>query len=370
MQSAVWRARATSFKLPALFVNLKAIESNASALVRKLNPLGVSVNAVTKGFTSDERILDVLYAAGIRVFSDSRVVTGKKIKNWAQSRGVDVKACLLRPPSLGEINEAVSFFDRFYISDISHALRINEAAQKINRKPELILMIETGDSREGFLEIELQDAISYISKNCRSVTIIGFGTNTTCLNRSKPSKSDILKIVELTQDHLGVAGLPSPGNSGALYLLKQNELPSFRGELRIGEAILLGNETVNYELLPGLTDKTFLIAAEALEIRKKQYGKIQVVAALGKADVGCGKLLPVLENLVEARRSSDHLVLLIEDNEEQVLSKIKENLNILFFKPTYFSLLQAWLTPTVYKIFIEESAGWKESTLAQMAYGG
>lgn len=340
------------------------------ALISNLKPLGITVNAVTKGFASDERILDVLYASGIRVFSDSRVLTGKKIRKWAQGRGISVKACLLRPPAAGEVDEAVSFFDRFYISDVSHALRIDEAARNIGRKPELILMVESGDSREGFLEDELQDAVLYITRNCLAVKVIGFGTNTTCLNRSKPTQSDVLKIVELTRKYFGKTGLPSPGNSGALYLWKQNELPSFSGELRIGEAILLGNETVNYEVLPGLTDDTFLLAAEALEIRKKQYDKIQVVAALGKADAGCGKLLPVLENLVEKRRSSDHLVLLVENNEEQVLDKIKENHNILFFKPDYFSLLQAWLTPTVYKIFIEESASWKESTLVRMAYEG
>jgi predicted amino acid racemase len=321
---------------------------------------------VTKGFVSNERLLEVLYAAGVRVFSDSRVATGKKINIWAKTKKKEIKSCLLRPPSAGEALEAVAYFDRFYISDVSHALLIDEAAKKANRQPELILMVETGDRREGFLEEELEEALAFIQANCTQIKVRGFGTNTTCLNRSRPDAKDIIKIVELSQKHFGKNGLPSPGNSGALYLLKHNQLPYFKGELRIGEAILLGNETVNYQVLPGLTDETFLLAAEVIEIRKKLYDKIQVVVALGKADVGDGKLFPTVDGLVEVRRSSDHLVLMIEGNEDEVLGRIKKSRKILFFKPTYFALLQAWLTPTVYKIFVEESLAWKESTLAQM----
>lgn len=334
-------------------INLYTIRQNAKNLSCVLGKKGIILNAVTKGFVSDPTILEALYEANVRVFSDSRVVTGKRIKEWANKKGYEVKACLLRPPSIGELEEAALYFDRFYLSDLRQFFLLEETLRKFNKEAEAIIMVETGDSREGFLIEEIEDAVKQVKK-LKNIRLVGFGTNTSCLKKNIPTGKEVEVVINLTDRYCGSKGLPSPGNSGALYLLKQGLLPSFKGELRIGEAILLGNETVEYRKLPFLSDDAFTIYADVIEVRKKAYDKIQVVAAIGIADIGLAKVVPLIRGLKEVRRSSDHLVLLVDQDEKRVLREIEENGRIVGFRPTYFSLLQSFLTKTVYKEFLEE----------------
>ncbi len=216
-------------------------------------------------------------------------------------------------------------------------------------------MVETGDNREGFLFEELDFAVSEI-KLMKNVILKGFATNTTCLSGQAPEPDQILKIVELTEKYLGEEGIASPGNSGALYLLDDGRLPQFRGELRIGEAILLGNETVSYKKLPFLREDAVNIIAEVLEVRRKGYDKIQLVVALGIADVGKGSLKPDIEGLKEVRRSSDHTVFIVEEGkEEKVFDILKKSDFTLTLKPDYFALMQAFLSPNVYRVYLREA---------------
>lgn len=294
-----------------------------------------------------------MYDAGVRVFSDSRVKTGRRIRDFFVERNIrDAKVCLLRPPQPQEFEAAISVFDRFYVSTFEQMEELDLAAEKHSKLPEIILMVETGDRREGFLPEEVPQVIEKAAK-LKNIRIKGFGTNTTCLNRSKPSKEQILKIVELTEAYIGKEGIPSPGNSGALYLLRKKELPAFDGELRIGEAILLGNDTITYKKMDFLSDKAFRIEAAVIESRRKHYDKIQLVVGLGFADIGSGKVYPELSGVKEIRRSSDHMVLLVDqESESEILKKIYNNSGLISFKPDYFALLQAFISPFVEKLYI------------------
>lgn len=336
-------------------MSIEKLKSNALALLERLAPLNIKLNAVTKAFASEPAILDAYHEAGIRVFSDSRVVTGRKIKKWAAETGKDVIACLLRPPSIEEAAEAVRCFDRFYISDLRHACLVEEGLEEAGRTAEIVLMVETGDRREGFLLEELDEAARFV-RGLKRLKLVGIGTNTVCSSGKLPEVSDIELIIELTEKYCGEEGIPSPGNSGALYLLKKNMLPPFGGELRIGEGILLGNETVEHEKLDFLSDQAFLLEAEVLEMREKSCDKIQMVVALGIADVGHAEVVPLLPRVAEERRSSDHMVLSFDKQLEKEIRKIvEEQEHKVSFRLTYFSLLQAFLTPTVYKEYLKGS---------------
>jgi predicted amino acid racemase len=210
-------------------------------------------------------------------------------------------------------------------------------------------MVETGDFREGFLMEEIPDTMK-AARKFSNIRTIGFGTNTTCLNRSVPSQKQITEIVELTERYVGREGVPSPGNSGALYLFIKDKLAAFRGKLRIGEAILLGNETVEYRKLDFLRDDAFELETSIIEARRKRYDKIQLIAALGKADIGEGKIFPKIRGLKEIRRSSDHTVLVVERAfEEEVMAVLKKNSFTVRFKPDYFALLHSFASPLVNK---------------------
>lgn len=339
---------------PKLVVNLTALTENARFLRNQISSKGISLNAVTKCFLSHERILDAYFKAGIRTFSDSRLISGKNIKIWAQKKGQkDIIACLLKPPAKTEIREAVKYFDRFYISTIEVGKAIAKEALAENRKVELVLMVETGDMREGFPAGELENAAKDLKKE-KSVALWGIGTNVACLDKNSFSKANIETLIEISKKYfLSEDILISGGNSSALYLLKKNELPKFEGELRIGEALLLGNDTVSYEPYPGLRGDAFTLYAETIEAREKDYGKIRVVISVGKADIDTGSIAPIdfkSGELSEVRRSSDHTVFEWNGHEDV---KIRPGA-VVRFRPSYFALLSAFASPLVGKVFLNE----------------
>lgn len=338
---------------PRLAVNLNVLEENARALLRDLSSRRISLNAVTKCVLSHEKILDAYYKAGIKVFSDSRVISGKNIRIWAQKRGAkDVIACLLKPPAKTELSEAVKYFDRFYISTVEAGMAIGREARAQGKKVELVLMVETGDLREGFLREELKEAKKAL-ENMESVVVSGVGTNVACLEKSSFSKTNIETLIEILKEcHFAGEIFISGGNSSALYLLKKGDLPEFNGELRIGEALLLGNDTISYELYPGLRDDAFVLSAEVVEARQKGCGKIRVVISIGKADIGSGRITPLnfeTNELCEIKRSSDHTVFEWNGDESE---RIKPGA-VVKFKPSYFALLAAFASPLVDKVFVE-----------------
>jgi predicted amino acid racemase len=284
------------------------------------------LNAVTKVVSSHPEVLARLYRAGVRVFSDSRVASGARIREWAERvKASDIVACLLRPPSEGELDVAVCLFDRFYVSTIEAARALDEEAARQGKRIELVLMVETGDEREGFLEDELGEAIAALSSPgvLTNADVVGLGTNQACLTGKGPEPAEIVRFRELTEKRCGPGALCSAGNSSALYLVKKRLWPrnsvSVVEELRVGEALFLGWDTVSYEPIAGLATDAFEVAAEVLEVRTKGYGKIQVLAALGRADIAEGRIYPLDMRLREIRRSSDHCVFVL--NEERDTQK-------------------------------------------------
>lgn len=330
---------------PFLLIRGRSLVHNASELIKRLGNKGIELNCVTKAFLSDTGIVELLYNAGVRIFSDSRLSGCQLIKEWAQKNNkTDIKVCLLRPPAVDEIDKAIEIVDRFYVSTLEVTKMIAERAKSASTgKPkEIILMVETGDQREGFLEEELPGVFDRCST--WNIDIVGIGTNVACLRGQRPTVEIINRIVELNQKYLGSGATASPGNSSALYLFRKGLLPDFKGELRIGEALLLGNDTVTYKPLPFLKSDAFELNAEVIESRKKACDKIQTVVALGVMDIGRGKVVPVDLEAEELNRSSDHLVLCTRE-------KFSPG-DIIRFKPSYFALVQAFISPLVKKVIV------------------
>lgn len=330
---------------PFVIARGQSLAHNAKELSGKLSGKGIQLNCVTKAVNSHPEILEILYRSGVRVFSDSRLPGCRKIKQWAHEKGRnDIKICLLRPPSFDEIDKAVNLVDRFYVSTVEAAeliARHSEAAG-VKTSREIILMVESGDQREGFLEQELTAALNKCST--WNIKVVGIGTNVACLRGQRPTIEIINKIIELNARLLGDHAIASPGNSSALFLLRKNQLPDFNGELRIGEALFLGNDTVSYTRLPFLRDDAFELGAEVIESRKKRCDKIQTVVALGIMDIGRGRVFPVGIEAEEVNRSSDHLVLCTQEEFNPG--------DIIRFRMSYFALAQSFISPFVKKVIV------------------
>jgi predicted amino acid racemase len=199
-------------------------------------------------------------------------------------------------------------------------------------------------------------------KNC------GIGCNLACYGGVKPADKNMHELSELfdvieKEFHLGLT-IISGGNSANYEWYKSTKDVGNINNLRLGESILLGLETVNRKTIPGLHTGAFQLVAEVIESKKKPslpFGEIgqdafgnvpafqdqgihqRVIIALGKQDV-----------LVSSLKSNNSLKYWVLAVIIPFLSKNK-NLKVgdeVNFNLDYGGLLAAMTSPFIKKHFV------------------
>jgi ornithine racemase len=164
----------------------------------------------------------------------------------------------------------------------------------------------------------------------------------------------------------------SGGNSANYQWYESAQKVERINNLRIGESILLGCETVNRKAIPGLHTSAFKLIAEVIESKDKPslpFGEIcqnafgivptfldrgirrRVIVALGRQDILVSGLKPVQylgQDLEILGASSDHVVLDSNNYDLKIGSEVKFNLD-------YGGLLAAMTSPFINKQFINFS---------------
>ena len=99
------------------------------------------------------------------------------------------------------------------------------------------------------------------------------GTNLTCYGGVIPTTENLQQLVDLAhrvEDRFGCAvSTVSGGNSSTLPLLAAGGVPPGITNVRIGEAILLGRETVHRQPWHGTSQRAFLLSGELIERKRK-----------------------------------------------------------------------------------------------------
>ncbi len=118
-----------------------------------------------------------------------------------------------------------------------------------------MMLVETGDEREGVPEERMLELVAAIGGD-RRLALEGVATNYACFRGQPEGLRASVERVARGALALRDAGLPvgrvSGGNSSLLWLLARGEdLPGPVTELRCGEALLLGQDALFYEPLPG-----------------------------------------------------------------------------------------------------------------------
>ncbi len=194
-------------------------------------------------------------------------------------------------------------------------------------------MVDLGDLREG---IWPDDVLPFVGEVVRleGIRLAGLGANLTCYGGVVPTAHNMNRLAGLAQtaeERLGVR-LPwiSGGNSSALPLIAAGEMPAAVNHVRIGEAILLGRETIHRTPWPGTSQDAFLLHGEVIECKEKPsvptgergedaFGKVRsfvdrgtgprALVNLGREDVDVEVLAPRDERLEIIGASSDYLIL-------------------------------------------------------------
>lgn len=323
---------------PYLNVNIDNIKSNAEKLKSKLDPYGINIAFVTKGFCANTDIIKAVKSVGIEIFADSRIKNIKNVKKELEN----INYILIRIPKLSEVEDVVSFADCSLQSEIDVMKAISKEALRQDKIHKVILMIDVGDLREGILIEDLDEVAGQI-KNLNGIELVGIGTNVGCYGSVKPSIENtniLVKAKTLLNEKYGFdIKIISGGSTCTCDLVFTGNVDREINMLRIGEAILFGEDSTNGKYIENFEQETFILGAEVVELKKKpsipigergrdafgreieyiDYGiRNRAILSIGKQDVEVDALYPLEKGIRILGSSSDHMIVDVSDCERNI----------------------------------------------------
>jgi predicted amino acid racemase len=281
---------------PSLTIDLDKIAHNARVVVDLCARHGIEVTGVTKATCGNPEVANAMLRGGVGSIADSRLENVHRLT----AAGVPGPKLLLRLPPLSGVDEVVASVDLSLNSELAVLTALSEAAQRRGRVHEVILMVDLGDLREGVWPGELI-ALATAAVALPGIQVCGLGTNLACLAGVIPSEANMGRLVELAEAVERACGLAlrwiSGVHSSGLPLLASGKLPRRINHARIGEAILLGRETVHRRPWPETVQDAFVLYAEILELKRKPS---RPVGARGQDAFGH---LPAFEDRGERARA-------------------------------------------------------------------
>ena len=347
---------------PRLEIDLRKIHHNARTLVERLGKRSISVTGITKATLGSAEIAATLLEAGVKRLGDSRIENIESMRSALSA----AEMTLIRSPMLSQAKRVVMSADVSCNTEIEVIKKLSLEAQKAGRTHGVILMVELGDLREGIMPEDVTDTVRE-TLSLPNIDFKGIGTNLACRSGVSPDSRNMTMLSELANSIEATLGLSidivSGGNSANLeWALSGAEIGRIN-DLRLGEAILLGCETLHRQPIDGLHTDAITLCAEVIEAKVKPskpsgiiaqtaFGEAppvtdrglvtQSILAVGQQDIDpSGLQAPTGINVLGA--SSDHLIL---ESEELKLSVGTE----VTFQLNYSALVRAMTSPFIGKV--------------------
>ena len=346
---------------PRLEIDLDKIYHNAQTLVNRLAQRGVSVTGVTKATLGSAEIAATLLRAGVNALGDSRIENIEAMRLGQQSAAMT----LIRSPMLSKAQRVVRHANLSCNTEIEVIRRLSHEAQQAECRHGVVLMVELGDLREGIMPNDLLDCVRE-TLSLPNIDFKGIGTNLACRSGVAPDArnmamlTELAELIETTFDRK--VEIVSGGNSANLQWALSDAKIGRINDLRLGEAILLGCETLHRQPLDGLHTDAITLVAEVIEAKRKPtlpsgkitqnaFGETPVVAdrgqvsqailAIGRQDTDPdGLQAPAGIDVMGA--SSDHLILESASDDLSVGTEVSFQLN-------YSALVRSMTCPFVIK---------------------
>lgn len=349
---------------PCLVIDLGKVEHNARAIVSLCRTHGIEVTGVTKGTCGHPEVARAMLRGGVTSIGESRLKNIDRLR----AAGVDSRFMLLRLPSLSLVDEVVEAVDVSLNSELSVLSAMSAAACRRGKAHDVIVMVDLGDLREGIWPDEL---VPFVGAALRfpGIRVVGLGANLTCFGGVIPSEQNMRQLVDYVATIERAFGLSvtwiSGGNSSALELIASGRMPKRVNHVRIGEAILLGHETVHRRPWPGTHQDAFVLHAEVLELKAKPsvpigergedaFGHVPVfvdrgevkraILNVGREDVVVEGLKPLDPGLLILGASSDCVIVDVTRATRPVAIG-----DSLAFRTDYGALLAAMTSPYIEK---------------------
>lgn len=348
--------------LPRITIDLDRIDRNARRVRELYARRGVEIMGVTKAVLGCPRVGRALVRAGVATLADSRVENLERLR----AGGVAARLVLLRTsPSVAA--RAVELADLSLNSELATLEALSAACTAAGRSHRVLLMAEMGDLREGVAPAELP-ALAAAAEALPGLEVAGIGCNLACFGGVAPDAAkmrQLSRLVERVEARIGRRlGIVSGGNSANHDWLVGGGGRGRIDSLRLGELLLLGRETLDRKIVPGLATDAFVLSAEVIESGVKPtapagprgrdaFGELPAFAdhgerprallALGRQDVRVRGLSPRGGARVLGA-SSDHLI--VEPGRRPLAVG-----DVVDFDLDYAALLAAMTSPFVCKEF-------------------
>lgn len=352
-------------------VNCEHIRLNTEAVVEMCAPYGIEIVGVTKACCGHPKVALAMLAGGVSGLADSRLNNVRRLRE----AGIKADVTLLRLPRLSEAGAVVELVQTSLNSEVETVRALSHAAQPRGLTHRVILMVETGDRREGVMPAQALDTARAMQA-LPGIDLVGVGANLACIGGVLPTRKNtqlLVDVAEFIEQALGIRfRVISGGHTSNLDLVVRDELPARVNQLRIGEAILLGVNSTTNNPLPCPHQDAFNVVAEVIELQTKPslpegtialdaFGRVphwedlglrrRAILALGEQDVRVDGLRPKRPGVTLVGASSDHLVVDVTEANPPV--RLGDE---MAFDPTYAAVATAMVSVGVTKVITPVSA--------------
>ncbi len=352
---------------PHVLIDLDKIEHNTRYIVQLCAAHGIDVVGVTKGAHGDPRVARAMLRGGVVALGESRMVNIARL----QSAGVQADYQLLRIPAVSQAAQTVNSVEISLNSELVVVEALSAAAIRRGKRHRIIIMVELGDLREGVLPGQLLSLVEQCARR-KGVELCGIGTNLSCLSGVVPTPASLQQLVdcaEQVESRLGCQlDIVSGGASNILPLITAGKVPGRINNVRVGEAILLGRETIHRNALPDTFQDAFSLRAEVIEVKQKPsmpvgelgedaFGQrprvvdrgdmLRAIVNIGRTDVDVETVKPEDSRFDIIGATSDQLLLDVTAAGGDV--KVGDSLE---FQLGYSALLAAMLSPYIEKRYL------------------
>lgn len=314
---------------PYITIDLDKIEHNARTIVALCKQHDIEVTGVTKVTCGHPEVARAMLRGGVASIADSRLENIQRLRD----AGIQASFMLLRVPAQSTVDKVVELSDVSLNSELSVLEGLSKAAEQRKIIHNVIIMVDLGDLREGIWPDEL---VAFIREAIKlpGINIKGLGTNLACFSGIAPSPDNMNQLVELANAvestfNINLVWL-SGINSSGLELITSELMPKRINHARIGEAILLGRETLYRRPWPDTHQDAFVLYAEVLERKHKPsapvgkrsedaFGKQaafedrgmidRILVNVGREDIDVDGITPLDSRLKVLGASSGYLVI-------------------------------------------------------------
>lgn len=348
-----------------LIIQTEKIKNNIKFLSSFFNEHNIHWSLITKVFSGDQEFLknvlteDVIQR--INSVGDSRLTSLKNLK----AVNPNMRTIYIKPPAKIYADEVVKYADISLNSSFTIIKALNEAAKKVDKVHEIIIMIELGELREG---INRADIMSFYEKvfELSNIEVIGIGSNLGCMYGVEPSYDKLLQL-SLYKELISAKfkkelKFISGGTSITLPLIEMGNLPKDINHFRIGEAAFFGLSPLYNKQFKSLSIDTFEFTANIIELEEKkivpdgiisdanightaEYDELNInettvkaILDFGLLDVDKSDIQTYDEDLAFVGITSDMLVVDLGTNRTED-GKKKYNIgDKIYFKPNYMAV--------------------------------